>query len=417
MRSGGVSISGDLMQDKRTLLMVPGPTELSWRVIRAMMRPSIAHYDPEFNIGVLDATLLELRKIFKTNNEIIAVPGSGRVALEASIASTIEPGDKVLSIVAGAFGPWQAEIVRRVGGEDIEFEVEWGKQIDLGKLEKAIRKDSYRALTIAHNETTTGAKYPIGEIGELARKHDLLYFVDTVSSLGGIDVETDDWSIDFNMTASHKCLGAPIGLAIVSVSEKGWEKMEKRKRPATTFAYDLLRWKRWWLPKERGGSLEQGWRRQPITMPVYSVYALAEATRMIIEEGLENRFNRHQVIARAVRQAVEALGLHLFAEKSILSDTLTAICAPPAIREGDIRAIMAEKYGIMISGGLERLTGKIMRIGHMGESASPENVTQTLSALEGALTELDFDFQKGAGVRAANDVLVEISGPAKGSPL
>jgi aspartate aminotransferase-like enzyme len=406
------------MLEERKLLMVPGPTELSWRVIRAMMKPSIAHYDPEFNIGVLDATLIELKKIFKTKNEILAVPGSGRVALETSIASAIEPGDKVLSVTAGIFGPWQAEMVRRVGGDATIFEVEWGKQLDLEKLERVIQKGNYQAITIAHNETTTGAQYPIMEVGKLAEKYDLLYFVDTVSSLGGINVETDNWGIDFNMTASHKCLRAPIGLAIVSISQKGWEKMEKRKKPATTFSYDLLRWKKWWIPKERGGDLEQAWRRQPITMPVYSVYALAEATKMILEEGLEKGFKRHQTIARATRKAVEEIGLQLFCEEAIRSDTVTAINSPPGVKESAIRGIMAEKYGIMISGGLERLSGKIMRIGHMGETATPSLILPTLSAFEAALANLGFKFERGAGVRVADEILKEITGPAKEvSPL
>jgi len=249
------------MSESKKLLMVPGPTEISWRVIRAMMRPSIAHYDPEFNIGVLDSTLIEMKKIFKTRNEILAVPGSGRVAQETAIASAVEPGDKVLSITAGVFGPWMAEMVRRVGGLPTEFQVEWGQPIDFTKLEEEIKKQSYVALTTVHNETTTGAIYDIQRIGQLAKKYGLIYFVDSVSSLGGVNIETDQWGIDFNMSASHKCLGAPIGLALVSVSEKGWEKMMNRKTPAVTFSFDLLRWKKWWLPKERGGTLEQVWRR------------------------------------------------------------------------------------------------------------------------------------------------------------
>ena len=396
--------------------MVPGPTELSWRVIRAMMRPSIAHYDPEFNEEVLDATLVELKNVFKTKNEVLAVPGSGRVALETSIASAIEAGDKVLSVTAGIFGPWQAEMAKRVGADATVFPVEWGKQIELDMLEKAIRKDRYTALTVAHNETTTGAVYPIKEVGELARKYDLLYFVDTVSSLGGVNVETDDWGIDFNMTASHKCLGAPVGLAIVAVSQRGWERMEKRKKPATTFSFDLLRWKKWWIPKERGGNLEQIWRRQPITMPVYSVYALAEATKMIIEEGLENRFKRHQIVGRAVRDAVRKIGLELLCEDEVVSDTLTAVRNPPGIKDVDVRSTMA-RYGIMISGGLEKLSGKIMRIAHMGETANPEYVRPTILALEMALTALGHKFDRDAGIKAADEVLKEISGPRKVSPL
>jgi aspartate aminotransferase-like enzyme len=382
-----------------------------------MMRPSIAPYDPEFNVDVLDATLLEMKKIFKTRNEILAVPGSGRVALEAAITSAIEPGNKVFSITAGVFGPWQAEIARRIGAQTTEYTVEWGKSIDMDDLEKNIKKDRYDALTIAHNETTTGAVYPIDEIGEIAKKFDMLYFVDTVSSLGGVNIETDKWGIDFNMTASHKCLGAPIGLAIVSVSERGWHKMENRKKPATTFSFDLLRWKQWWLPKERGGALEQKWRRSPITMPVYLVYALAESTKMILEEGLETVFKRHHVVAEAVRSAMRALGLGLYPDKGIASDTLTAFNVPEGVNDSETRQIMADKYGIMISGGLQKASGKIMRIGHMGETARPQYVRPTILALESALGEVGFKFQHGTGSKAADAILKQIEVAREASPL
>jgi aspartate aminotransferase-like enzyme len=382
-----------------------------------MMRPSIAHYDPAFNIDVLDATLSQLKKIFKTKNEILAVPGSGRVALETAIASALEPGDRVFSISAGVFGPWQAEIARRVGAQTTEYTVGWGKPIDMDDLEKNIRKDTYDALTVAHNETTTGAVYPIDKIGEIARKFDMLYFVDTVSSLGGVDIETDEWGIDFNMTASHKCLGAPIGLAIVSVSERGWQKMENRKKPATTFSFDLLRWKQWWLPKERGGTLEQKWRRQPITMPVYLVYALAEATEMILEEGVETVLRRHHVVGEAVRNALRALRLDLYPDESIASDTLTAFNVPAGVNDSQIRQIMSDKYGIMISGGLQQASGKIMRIGHMGETARAQYVRPTILALESALEEVGVGFQHGAGSRGADSILAQIDVAKESSPL
>jgi aspartate aminotransferase-like enzyme len=404
------------MSETRKLLMVPGPTEISWRVIRAMMRPSIAHYDPEFNIDVLDATLTDLKKVFKTRNEILAVPGSGRVALETAIASTVEPGDRVLSVTAGVFGPWMAEMVRRVGGEANEFEVDWGRPIDFDRLEMELNKQHYGALTVVHNETTTAAMYQIERIGQLAKKHDLLYFVDTVSSLGGVNIETDKWGIDFNMSASHKCLGAPLGLALVSVSDRGWEKMMNRKTPATTFSFDLLRWKKWWIPKERGGMLEQGWRRQPVSMPVYSIFALAEATKMILEEGPEKVIARHRVVAQAVRAAVKQIGLKLFCDESILSDTVTAFNVPSGMDDATVRGIMA-RYGIMISGGLQKLSGKIMRIGHMGYAARPEYIRPTILALESALMGVGFRFEQGIGLRAADQVLREIDTEKTVSPL
>jgi aspartate aminotransferase-like enzyme len=382
-----------------------------------MMRPSIAHYDPEFNIDILDGTLQRLKKIFQTKNEVIAVPGSGRVALEASIASVIEPEDKVLCVEAGTFGPWMTEMVRRVGGNPTVFQVEWGKPIDLEKLENVVSSGGFKALTIVHNETSTGSMYPIDKVGELTRKYGVLYLVDTVSSLGGLDVKTDEWNIDFNMSASHKCLAAPIGLSIVSISKKGWEAMENRKKPPTTFSYDLLRWKKWWLPKERGGELLMGWRRQPITMPVHIVYALDEAVKIILEEGLDNRFKRHKIAAKAVREGVKAIGLELFADEQVVSDTVTAVKNPSGITDSELRSKMKEKHGVMISGGLEKQRGNMYRIGHMGVTASPEYILPLFAALESSLTEVGYKFKRGVGIDAAAGILKEIPSPIKVSPL
>jgi aspartate aminotransferase-like enzyme len=405
------------MPEKRRTVMIPGPTEIPWRVIRAMMKPSFPHYDPEFNIDVLDATLIKLRKIFQTKNECIAVPGSGRVALEATIASVIEPGDKVLSIEAGTFGSWMTEMIKRVGGKATVFPVEWGQPIDLEKLEDVLGEGGFKALTIVHNETSTGAMYPIDEIGRLTRKYDVLYIVDTVSSLGGIDIKTDEWNIDFNMSASHKCLSAPIGLAIIAISDKGWEAMENRKTPSTTFSYDLLRWKKWWLPKERGGEVQMGWRRQPITMPVHLVYALEEAVNIILEEGISNVFKRHYIVAKALREGVKALGLQLFPEDRIASNTVTAIKNPPGIADSNLRTIMKQEYGIIISGGLDKQSGKMFRVGHMGMTASVEYVLPFFSALEFSLASLGYKFKMGAGVETAKAILENTSTPARVSPM
>jgi aspartate aminotransferase-like enzyme len=404
------------MSESKRILMIPGPTEIPWRVIRSMMKPSIAHYDPEFNIDVLDNLLQKLKKIFQTKNEVIAVPGSGRVALEASIASVIEPNDKVLCIEAGVFGAWMTEMVKRVGGKPVAFQVEWGKPINIEKLENLLKNENFKALTIVHNETTTGAMYPIDKIGEIVKKYDVLYLVDTVSSLGGVDIKTDDWNIDLNMSASHKCLAAPIGLSLISISKKGWETMENRKIPPVTFSYDLLRWKKWWLPKERGGEAIWGWRRQPITMPVHLVYALDEAVNIILEEGIENRFKRHKVAARAVREGIKAIGLELFPDEEIASDTVTAVKIPNGIKDSELRNNM-RKYGVIVSGGLEKLSGKIFRVAHMGVTASPECILPFFTALELSLIKLGYKLKVGTGRDIAAEILEEIATPTVISPM
>ncbi len=389
---------------EKPLLMIPGPTEIPWRVIFAMIKQSYNHHDPKFNVDVLDNTLLQMREIFQTENEIIAVPGSGRVGHQAAINSLIEPGDKVLSITAGIFGPWMKEMVDRIGGKAVEYPVEWGKNLDLHKVETILAEGGFKAITVVHNETTTGCMYPIQELGELTKRYDVLFIVDSVSSLGGVDVKTDAWGIDINSTASQKCLAAPIGLAILSVSQKAWKVMEERKRPAMDFAYDLYRWKKMWIPPERGGDLVFGFRRQPITMPVHLVFALQEAVAMILEEGIENRFRRHHISGKAVREAVRALGLEAFGESEIASHTVTAIKVPEGIDSKKVLDIMKEKYGVMISGGLEKLATSTWRIGHMGIVASPDFILPTLRAFEGALKDVGYLSELGRGVEAASAI-------------
>lgn len=389
---------------EKPLLMIPGPTEVPWRVILAMMKPVCDHHDPKFNIDVLDRTLIKMRDLYQTQNDIIAVPGSGRVGQQAALNSLIEPGDKVLCIVAGIFGGWMREMVQRIGGRAVEYPVEWGKNFDLERVKRTLDEGEFKALTVVHNETTTGCMYPIEGLGKLAQKYGTLFVVDTVSSLGGLDVKTDEWGIDINLTASQKCLAAPTGLALLSISQKAWKVMEDRKVPAVDFAYDLVRWKKGWLPRERGGDLIFGFRRQPITMPVHLVFALQEAVEMVLEEGLGNRFRRHQIAGKAVREAVKTLSLELFSEKEIASDTLTAIKVPKGVDSKKVQNIMKEKYGVLIAGGLEKLSTHIWRIGHMGMTASPDFILPTLRAFGGALQEVGFLKASEVGADAAASI-------------
>lgn len=367
--------------------MTPGPTEVSMEVIRAMIKPAIAHYDPVFNEGTLVETLEMLQKIFQTENEVLIFPGSGRVALESSIASVIEKGDKVLTITAGVFGQWMKEMVERVGGEAIELRVRWGRQIDFDKLSEMLKRQDFTALTMVHNESTTGAVYPLRPVSDLLKGTNTLFMVDTVSSLGGVNIETDQLDIDFNMAASHKCLGTPPGIAIVSISKKGWQAMERRKKPCCSFSYDLLRWKKMWIPKERGGKLVFGWRRQPITMPTHSVYALQKACEMVLEEGLEKRAKRHKRAANAVREGVKALGLGIFPEDDLASDTLTAVRFPEHISATEVKNELLRGYSIMVGGGLEEIRDKVIRIAHMNLTASLKYIILTLQALGLCLKE------------------------------
>ena len=241
------------------ILMIPGPTELPFPVVQAMSQPATIQYDLNFDVKILEPVTLALRDIFQTaRGEVIAMPGSGRTALEASAISAIEPGDRVLVVVAGVFGSLMREIMTRAGAEVTEHNVEWGHPLDLGRLERDIERVKPKAVSMVHNETSTGTTYPAAEVGRVVKRHGALFMLDTVSSLAGLDVRTDDWGVDFNMTGSQKCLAAPLGMAIVSVSPAAWESMERRKHKSSSWAYDLLRWKENWIPASRGGHIPDG---------------------------------------------------------------------------------------------------------------------------------------------------------------
>jgi aspartate aminotransferase-like enzyme len=397
------------MPQARAILMIPGPTELPWPVIQAMNQPPAIQYDMNFDVNVLEPVTLALRDIFQAPSaEVIVMPGSGRTALEAGALSVVEPGDRVVAIVAGQFGLLMREIMTRVGAEVTELAVEWGQPLDLGKLQREIERVKPKAVTLVHNETSTGTIYPAAEIGRLVKRHGALFLLDTVSSLAGIEVRTDEWGVDLNMTGSQKCLAAPLGMALVSVSPAAWEAMERRKHKAGSWVYDLLRWKEHWIPASRGGHVADGApRRQPVSIPTHLTHALGAATRLILEEGLPHRFRRHAVAGRAFRAGIDAMRLEMFPHRSLLSDTVSCFKAPAGIETTAVVEHMRDRYGILIGTGLERIRTTALRVGHMGITASPLYVLPTLSALEMTLRDLGCKTEPGAGVAAAQSIFAQ----------
>lgn len=390
----------------RAVLMIPGPTELPWTVIQAMNQPPTIQYDQHFDLEVLEPATLALRDVFQTPaGEVIVMPGSGRTALEAGAVSVIEAGDRVLVIVAGVFGQLMREIMTRVGAEVTEFAVEWGHPLDLAHLEREVERVRPKAVTMVHNETSTGSTYPAAEVGKIAKRHRALYLLDTVSSLAGIDVRTDEWGIDLNMTGSQKCLAAPLGMSLAAVGPAAWDAMERRKHKAGSLVYDLLRWKEHWVPTSRGGQVPDGQpRRQPVSIPTHLTAALAEATRLITEEGLANRFRRHAVAGSAFRAGLGAMRLEVFPDESIASNTVSCFRTPPGIEPAAVVKHMRDRYGILIGTGLDKIRATTLRVGHMGITASPLYVLPTLSALELTLRDLGHRSEAGAGVAAAQAV-------------
>ena len=392
----------------RPILMIPGPTELPYPVIQAMNQPPTIQYDASFDEAVLEPTTLGLRKIFQTQGEVILLPGSGRTALEAGAVSVIEPGDRVLVVVAGQFGLLMRDIMGRVGAAVTEFTVERGRPLDLARLAREAERVRPKAITLVHNETSTGTTYPAAEVGRIARNVGALFMLDTVSAIAGIDVRTDEWSVDLNMTGSQKCLTAPIGMAVVAISGRAWETMERRSRKASSLAYDLLRWKEWWIPVSRGGMVPDGApRRQPVSIPTHLTAAMQVAVRLILEEGLAARFRRHQVAAAALRAGLTAMGLEMFPDPSVWSNTVTCLKTPKDIEPAAVVARMRDQYGILIGTGLAEIRSTTLRIGTMGITSSPLYVLPTLGALELALRDLGYKSEPGAGVAAAQAVFAD----------
>jgi len=380
------------------LLMTPGPTAVDPRVIAAMNRPAIAHYHPHF-FEVLDRTMEMLKTIFGTSGDVIVLPGGGRVGMEAAIASIVEPGDRLLHIVNGLFGELFVEIARRVGADNTLLESGWGQPLNLERVEDALQRGRFKALTVVHSETSVGAQNPIGEIGKICEEHDVLYVVDAVSSLACMPLKMDEMGIDLCITASQKGLGGIIGLSMVGVSERAYEVMRQRSTPCQSFALDLCRWREMFFDHEYP-------RPYPVVPSTHLVYALHKACEIILEEGLETRFQRHRSIAEATRRAIEALGLELFPQRQVATESLTAVRPPEGLEEGEITALMRDKYDVMIGGGLRKLKGQLFRISHMGVQASAEYLTPTLVALERALADLGYPVVFGTSVNTFMESLV-----------
>jgi aspartate aminotransferase-like enzyme len=383
---------------ERELLMIPGPTNVDPRVLRAMCRPSLSHTSFEF-AGIFKEALNNLKKVFMTESEVFVIAGSGTLALEMAIANIIEPGDKILNCVSGYFGNYFVEISRVFGAVPRVLEVEWGKAVKPKQVEEALKEDNYKAVTVTHVETSTGVFNPIKEIGEVVKKHsDAFYIVDTVSSLGGMEVRVDEWGIDVCASGSQKCIGVPPGLALIAVSQKTLEYLEKRKSKVGTWYGSFKNW----LPIMRDPT------KYFATPAVNMIYALNESLKLILEEGLENRFRRHHVLAESFRAAIDVLNLKLVAEKENASNTVSAVYYPEKIDDNQFRSEM-KKCGIVVASTLGPLKGKGFRVGHMG-NVNQNDIFSLITAIETSLKRLGHDVEMGTGIAAAQEKLLSLQG-------
>jgi alanine-glyoxylate transaminase / serine-glyoxylate transaminase / serine-pyruvate transaminase len=356
------------------ILLGPGPSTVSPRVLRAMAHPLVGHLDPQF-IALMNEVQELLRFVFQTENRLtIPVSGTGSAGMEA-LCNFVEPGDAVLVGVNGYFGERLCDVAGRYGGEVHRLERPWGDVFTVEEIEKALQEKPAKLVALVHAETSTGALQPMEGIANVVHRHGGLLLLDCVTSLGGVPVNIDAWDVDIAYSGTQKCLSCPPGLAPLTVGPRAVEALHQRKSKVANWYLDLTMIEKYWGSE----------RTYHHTAPISMNYALREALRLIYEEGLEKRFERHRANAAALWEGFEALGLQSHVPLDHRLPTLTTVLVPEGIDEGAIRRRLLNEYNIEIAGGLGIFKGRAWRIGLMGYSSRRENVLLLLSALESLL--------------------------------
>jgi len=370
----------------QTQLRIPGPTPLPERVVRSMNRPMIDHRGPEF-AAILAEITAGAKRVFKTKNDLLLLTSSGTGGLESAVANLVSPGDEVVAALCGNFGERFAALAAAYGANVVRLEFEWGQPVDPDDLKVVLqRHPKAQVVLLTHNETSTGLTNPLRELAQTARSAERVVVVDGVSSISSIDIETDSWGVDVAVSGSQKGWMAPPGIALVSVSERAWAQQAKARSPR--FYFDWKEAKSW---AEKGMT--------PFTPALPVAFALQEGLRMLQEEGLNKVYERHQRLARATQAGLQALGFQLFAQDGYRSNTVTSAVPPPGLDVAALRTLLDTKYGVVIAGGQGKMTGKMVRVGHLGAVAEGD-VVQVIWAMEQALEELDIAPADGRGVTA-----------------
>ncbi len=378
------------------LLLGPGPSMVHPRVLRAMSAPLLGHLDPVFLALMNDIQRL-LRHVFCTANPFtIAISGTGSAGMEAALVNLVEPGETVVVGVNGVFGARMATMVERAGGKALRIETPWGRIIEPEDVRAALaRSGPVKAVALVHAETSTGVWQPLEEIGRLCREYDALFIVDAVTSLGGVPLEVDAWNIDLCYSGTQKCLSCPPGLAPLTVSERALNAIRRRRTPCQSWYLDLALVAEYWAENTRA---------YHHTAPISMLYALREALRLVEEEGLPARFERHRVNSAALLAGLAELSLTPLAAEGQRLPTLNCVTLPPYLDDAAARAALLREYGIEIGGGLGPLKGVVWRIGLMGESSTRCHVETLLNALEEIVARSGRLSQPGAAVQAASRV-------------
>lgn len=355
------------------LLLGPGPSPVHQRVLDAQARGIVGHLDP-FTFEMADQIVAMLRTVLRTHNaRTFVVSGTGSAGMETAVLNLVEPGDTVIVGVNGVFGGRLADMVQRAGAEVVALEERWGRPIPPERVASAVRAHPRaKAVALVHAETSTGVQQPLEEVGDLLRDTDTLFLVDVVTSLGGLPIETDAWGIDAAYGCTQKCLSVPPGLSPITFSDKAVRVMEWRETTVRSWYLDQRGVNRWWGP-------EHGYHH---TMPVTALMGLHEGLRMVLEEGVENRWARHAEVGRLFQEHVQDRDAVLLADEGHRLPHLTAMAWPDHVDEGALRARLLQTHGIEVAGGLGEYAGRAWRVGLMGEGARHELVDRLLDAVD-----------------------------------
>ena len=358
------------------VLMGPGPSDVDPAVLAALSRPTLGHLDPAF-VDLMEEVRAMLRAVYRTDNDVsVPISGTGSAGMETCIVNLVEPGDRVLVGVHGVFGGRMADVARRAGADVTEVHGEWGRALDPAALRAGAEHDRYDLVGVVHAETSTGVLQSIPPIREVADGLGALLLVDCVTSLTGHAVEVDRWGIDAAYSGTQKCLSCPPGLSPVTFGPRAVERLGKRDRSVQSWYLDLSLIGGYWSP-EAGGAP----RSYHHTAPINMLYALHEALRLALEEGLPARFERHARNAELLRAGLVDLGLELPVPEGERLNPLTVVTIPDGGDDARVRTELLERFGLEIGGGLGPMKGKVWRIGLMGAGSTERNVARCLAAL------------------------------------
>lgn len=383
--------------ERRNYLQIPGPTNVPNRILHTLSRELVNHRGDEFK-ALVEKSVKGLKEIYRTKNDILIFPSSGTGALESTVANLFSHGDRVLVSSMGVFSERYAKIAENFGLDVIRVEKDWGLSLKPEDIREELEKDregKIKAVCLPHNETTSGIENDIEGISKVIEElnHPALLVVDAVSSLASLPLETDKWNIDVVVAGSQKGLMLPPGLGIVSVSDKAWEAVEKSDLPKFYWDYKQLK-------------ARMDINQFPYTPAMSIFFGLGESIDIIREEGLENVWERHRRMGLAVRNAAKAMGLKLLAEEGYESNTTTAVYLPEGIDIAELFKLLSSKYNVVLGGGLQKLQGKIFRIGHLG-SIHELDIYAVMGAIEMSLYELGYDLELGSAAIAMSKTFLQ----------